>query len=284
MAAASPSLQGKVVAVTGAARGIGRATAHAVAQAGARVALGDLDADLAHDAAAEIGPGAIGLELDVTDRERFARFLAETEAALGPLDALVNNAGIMPLGPFLEEDDELVERQFQVNVQGVMNGMRLALPSMRERGRGHVVNIASILGKVGLPGAATYVATKHAVVGLSQVVRAELRGSGVELSVVFPGLVRTEMTEGTSATRPGFDKVEPSQVAQAIVGVLVRPRAEVYVPATFGWAYRLLSPFPPAVRDVSVRLLRGDRALTQLDGARRAAYEARAAGSAAPGR
>lgn len=270
------SLEGKVAAVTGGARGIGRATAAALTAAGARVAVGDLDAELAARAGAEIG--ALGLDLDVTDRESFATFLSEVETALGPLDVLVNNAGILHLGPFLEEDDAATRRQVDVNLFGVVNGMRLAIPRLLERPEGHVVNVASSAGKVAPPGIATYVATKHAVVGLTEAVRAEHAGSALEFSIVMPGVVRTEMIAGYEDAR-GVRQVEPADVADAIVDALRRPRVDVFVPRALGPISHVLAAAPRPVRAALNRALRVDRVTWEADRSRRAAYEARAAAS-----
>ena len=178
MSRAPRSLVGKVVAITGGARGIGRATAAALIAQGARLAIGDIEAALAEQTAQELGSGTIGLPLDVTDRASFERFLNEVEERLGPLDVLVNNAGIMPVGPFLEETDAMAERIIDINLHGVIFGSKLALARFVERGRGgHLVNIASSAGKTGIPGGATYSATKHAVVGLSEAIRGEFRGT-----------------------------------------------------------------------------------------------------------
>jgi NAD(P)-dependent dehydrogenase (short-subunit alcohol dehydrogenase family) len=115
---------GTVVAITGGARGIGRATAAAFVAAGAHVAIGDLDAY--GETAADLGPPAVGLPLDVTDRTSFRAFLDAAESELGPLDVLVNNAGIMPSGPFLDEDDAMTDRVLDVNLRGVLIGCKLA--------------------------------------------------------------------------------------------------------------------------------------------------------------
>src|SRR5579862_2061496 len=127
MAKAPKSLAGQVVAITGGARGIGRATAAALIAQGARVAIGDIDATLVETSATELGAGTVGLELDVTSRESFARFLDETERRLGPLDVLINNAGIMPIGPFVEESDATAARMIDINLHGVLFGSKLAL-------------------------------------------------------------------------------------------------------------------------------------------------------------
>jgi NAD(P)-dependent dehydrogenase (short-subunit alcohol dehydrogenase family) len=126
-------LPGRVVVITGAARGIGLATARKLLDRGAKVAIGDLDGELAREAAAE-HPGAVGLEVDVTDRESFERFVRDAERALGPVDVLINNAGIMPIGPLLEERDDVTRRQIDVNVHGVIHGMKVAIPGMVRRG------------------------------------------------------------------------------------------------------------------------------------------------------
>src|SRR5215203_693664 len=180
------SLSGKVAVVTGGARGIGQALARALAREGVVVAIGDLDAGAAQAAAAELGNGSIGLPLDVTDRPGFTAFLDEVERRLGPIDVLVNNAGIMPVGPLDEEDDATAIRMIEINLHAVIHGTKEAMRRMKPRGTGHIVNIASSAGKTGYPHLASYCATKHGVVGLSEGARAELRGTGVEVSVVMP--------------------------------------------------------------------------------------------------
>src|SRR5438270_10629525 len=143
MAKALRSLAGETVAITGGGRGIGRATAAALIAHGARVAIGDIDADLARSTAAELGSGTIGVALDVTDRESFRAFLDEVEDRLGPLDVLINNAGIMPIGPFVEESDATAQRMVDINVHGVIIGSKLALERFLPRRRGHIVQLAS---------------------------------------------------------------------------------------------------------------------------------------------
>src|SRR3954452_5053632 len=246
MAKQSRTLAGRVVAITGAARGIGRATAEALVREGARVAVGDLDADLARRTAEELGPNAAAFALDVTDRASFERFVDAVDTQLGPVDVLVNNAGIMPLGPFVEEDDITARRMVDINVHGVMHGMKVVLPRLVARGDGHLVNIASAAGKGPYPGGATYCGTKHFVVGVSDAVRGELRGTGVEISVVMPVVVDTELASGVRTAR-GVPKVKPDDVAAAIVEVLRRPRFDVYVPRSIGPSTALGSIVPRRV-------------------------------------
>jgi NAD(P)-dependent dehydrogenase (short-subunit alcohol dehydrogenase family) len=278
MAKAPVSLSGKVVAITGGARGIGKATATDLVRTGATVAIGDLDLELARATATELGASVHAYELDVTDRESVRAFLDSVERDLGPLDVMINNAGIMPLGSFLAETDASAERQFDINVHGVIFGMKEALPRMLERRRGHIVNIASLAGKAGFPHAATYCATKHAVVGLSEAVRAETRDSGIEISVVMPALVNTELGSGVNAGR-AVKKLEPEEVAREIVSALRSPRFDVFVPRSTGAINKVVSVLPRSGREAISRWLKADRILVDRDAAERAAYEERAAHS-----
>ena len=194
-------LVGQVAAITGAARGIGKATAQAFAHEGMKVAIGDLDAELAEQAAAEMGPNAAGFALDVTRRDSFEAFIDAAEERFGPLDVLVNNAGIMPLGRFIDEDEATAVRMVDINLHGVIHGMKLALPRMMARNRGHVVNIASQAGKYGAPGGATYSATKHAVIGLTEAVRGELHIEGSAGRAELRHAVRRQDRAGRRAPR-----------------------------------------------------------------------------------
>src|SRR4051812_617597 len=138
------SLNGKVVVVTGGGRGIGAATASALAARGARVAIGDVDLEAARRTARELGAPAVGRHLDVTDRPGFTAFLDGVERELGPLDVLVNNAGIMPLAPVQEESDATVVRQLELNLHAVIHGCKEAIRRMKPRRSGHIVNVASV--------------------------------------------------------------------------------------------------------------------------------------------
>jgi NAD(P)-dependent dehydrogenase (short-subunit alcohol dehydrogenase family) len=280
MAKTVRSLTGQVVAITGGARGIGRATAAALIAQGARVAIGDIDAPLAEKTASELGAGTIGLPLDVTDRESFAAFLDEAERQLGPLDVLINNAGIMPVGPFEKETDECAQRLVDINIHGVILGSKLAIERFKPRGRGHIVQLASIAGKGGFPGGATYCATKHAVVGLTEALRSELRGSGIELHQVLPIGVNTELYSGVSAAR-GFPTAEPEDVANTIVELLQTGKFELYVPRKVAAITRMQALMPRLVSEAIIRLTKGDQLLLAADAEARAAYEARITGSPA---
>ena len=278
MARQARSLNGKVVAITGGARGIGKATAKALVLKRAKVAIGDLDRELAERTAAELGADTIALELDVTRRDSFEGFLDQVEERLGSLDVLVNNAGIMPLGRFVDEDDLTAQRLVDINVHGVMYGMKLALPRMQRRGSGHIVNLASQAGKGGFPGGATYCGTKHFVVGLSEAVRAELRGTDIELSCVMPAVVNTELGSGLPQTR-AIKVLEPEDVAEAIVDALEHPKFDVWVPRESVGIYKLLQLLPRGGRERIARMLKADKVLAEADTAARAGYEERAAHS-----
>ncbi len=277
MAKERRSLNGKVVAITGGARGIGKATAEALARRGCRVAIGDLDLQLAEQTAAGLGGGGVALPLDVTDRGSFEAFLDEAERQLGPLDVVINNAGIMPTTPFVEESEESIHRQVDINLIGVMTGTQLALRRMMPRNTGHIVNIASQAGKTGVPGIATYSATKHAVVGLSEAVRAELRGRAIEVSCVMPTVVNTELTSGVG--QKWVKPVEASDVAAAIVDALEAPRFDVFVPKANGALLRAASLMPRAAAEWVGRTMGTDKLMTEVDHGARAAYEERAARS-----
>ncbi len=277
MAKQRRSLNGKVVAITGGARGIGKATATALVRKGCRVAIGDLDLELAEGTAAGLGGGTIALSLDVTDRASFAGFLEETERQLGPVDVVVNNAGIMPVTALVDESDESIRRQLDINIYGVIVGTQLAIERLRPRGSGHIVNIASQAGKTPLPGIATYSGTKHAVVGISEAVQAELRDTGVEVHCVMPTLVNTELTAGLGQKliRP----VEAEDVADEIVDSLEVGRFDVFVPRYNAIMTRFSALLPRRAAEAIGRLMKADKLMFEVDHGARRAYEERAAAS-----
>ncbi|MEX2107289.1 MAG: SDR family oxidoreductase [Solirubrobacterales bacterium] len=273
MAKERRALSGKVVAITGGARGIGKATAAALVRKGCRVAIGDLDLGLAEKTAASLGGGVVALPLDVTERSSFVTFLEEAERQLGPIDVLVNNAGIMPVTPFAEESADSIRRQLDINVFGVITGMQLAIERMRPRGSGHIVNLASQAGKGGFPGIATYSGTKHAVVGISEAVRQELRGSGVEIACVMPTVVNTELTSGVGQRM--IKAVEAEDVANEIVDALEVPRFDVWVPRVNGGLFKFVALLPRGVREGLGRFMKVDKLMTEVDHSARHAYEER---------
>lgn len=273
-------LAGETAAITGGGRGIGRSTAEALLRQGMRVAIGDVDIDTASKAAEELGPSAVALPLDVTDRGSFEAFLDEAEKQVGPIDVLVNNAGIMQIGRFIDEDDVTARRMIDINLHGVILGTKLALERMLPRGRGHIVNVASQAGKFGTPGGATYSATKHAVVGLTEAVRGEMRlmGADIKLSYVMPYVVKTELGSGLGQAR-GLSELEPSEVAEAIVEALRFGTVEVWVPKRSRRTNQVVTLLPRRLSEAMGRAMKADRVLADADAGLRRGYELRAAHS-----
>ena len=271
------SLTGKVAVVTGGGRGIGKAISAGLAREGVRVAIADLDGATAEQAAAEVGGEAIGLALDVTDRPAFTAALDEIERRLGPVDIVVNNAGIMPIGPFEEETDATAIRQLELNLHAVIHGSKEAVRRMKPRHTGSIVNVASIAGKFGSPGGATYSACKHGVVGLCEALRAELYGTGIEVHVVMPAFVNTELAAGTKEIK-GIKRSSPEDVADAVVDALKTGRFEVYVPKSVKALVTSVAISPRALAEWVGRKM-NDSVLLSADLSARAAYEQRAARS-----
>ena len=270
-------LKGKVIVITGGARGIGLATATALHNLGAKVAIGDIDEAKVKESGGDLGLDVYG-KLDVTDRDSFSDFLDQVERQLGPIDVLVNNAGIMPVGRIVDEPDAVTRRILDINVFGVILGSKLAAQRMVPRGRGHVINVASLAGELYAVGLATYCASKHAVVAFTDSARLEYRADGVKFSMVLPTFVNTELTAGTHGAK-GFKNAEPTDIADAIVGLVVRPKPKVRVTKAAG-AMVVSQRFMPRVLAEGLnRALGGEHIFTDdVDVEKRKAYEARARG------
>ena len=188
----SGRLDGKVIAITGGAVGIGLATARAAVREGAAVALIDLNATAAENSAKSLvdeGATAFGVGADVTDGAGIASAIAAVEGALGPISGLVNNAGIAGFGSVHEAEESVWERVMAVNVTGTFLASKAVLPGMIQRGAGSVVNFGSVAGLVGIPGMAAYCAAKGAVVNLTRQMAADYSGRGVRVNAVCPGTV-----------------------------------------------------------------------------------------------
>jgi NAD(P)-dependent dehydrogenase (short-subunit alcohol dehydrogenase family) len=272
-------LKGRVVAITGGARGIGLATAKALHAAGARVAIGDIDHDAAIASGLELGADVLAGQLDVTDRGSFERFVALVERELGPLDVLVNNAGIMPIGPFDEEPDALARRTFEINVLGCLIGMKITLPAMAARGAGQIVNVASVAGKAAVPGGITYAASKAAIVSATESARVEYAGRGIKFTCVMPSFTATELIAGTKGTK-GIATVQPDAVGAAIARGIARGKKDVFVPGSVGAIVRTQPLLGRRLRDAINHALGADRTFLDIDQAARAAYDARISGAA----
>ncbi len=190
-------VSGKTLLVTGGGSGIGQGIARAFARAGTRVAVADIDLPRAQETAREVG--GVAVALDVGDAAAWPAAIAQVEAALGPVDILCNNAGIgSGYVPLLETDEGWMRRMFEINLFGAISGMKLLGPGMKERGGGHIVNVASI-GAVISTNQADYAASKAALAMVSECFANEMAGTGVEVTIVCPGKVATRLKETTEA-------------------------------------------------------------------------------------
>jgi 2-hydroxycyclohexanecarboxyl-CoA dehydrogenase len=187
-------LQGKTVLITGAGRGMGKAMAQRLTDEGARVAVTDIDEKTAVATAAELD-GAAGFRLDITDAAEVAATVDEIAGALGPIDALVNNAGWDQLSPFLDTDEDLWDRIIDINLRGPIRMTKAVLPRMVERQAGRIVNISSDAGRVGSTGEAVYSACKAGIIGFSKTVAREMARHGITVNAVCPGPTATPLLE-----------------------------------------------------------------------------------------
>ena len=189
-------LSGRVAAITGASSGIGQATAVALAGAGAAVALAARRGDRIEELAKKIeadGGRALAIETDVGDEQQANAFVRGTKEQLGRLDVLVNNAGLMLLGPVIGSDTEEWRRMVDVNLLGLLYCTHAALPIMGEQGSGHIVNISSVAGRFANFGSAVYNLTKFGVNAFSEALRQEVAPANVKVTVIEPGFVATEL-------------------------------------------------------------------------------------------
>ncbi|MFF4801348.1 SDR family oxidoreductase [Streptomyces sp. NPDC001351] len=260
-----------VAVVTGAARGVGHAIAGRLARDGYRLVLGDVDGHRLHRAAGELGGEHALVEVDIAGAEAAERLAGAAEAHFGRLDVWVNNAGVVPLGRLDDQEAGLLAYACQVNLTGTVHGCRAAALRMRPQGGGHIVNIASVLAVKPLPGFAAYSATKAGVLALSRSLHRELRVDGIHVTAILPYMVHTTAAAGI---RPRFvPALRPEQVADAVAGVLQRPRRpQVFVPR----AARLLSLtalLPHRVGDMIDALLGTDAIAQDADAAVRGPYE-----------
>jgi short-subunit dehydrogenase len=240
--------------------------------------VGDRDGAALRSAVDElhrIGPVS-GHRVDVTDLESFAVFLDKVRAdSHGHIDVLINNAGVMPIGLFVDQSDEAIRAAVEVNFYGVLNGCRLVLPDMLARRDGHIINIASMAGMVAVPGEVVYAGTKFAVVGLSTALSDEVAPLGVQVTAVLPTFTKTELISGT-VTTAGQKPMPAQRVAAAVVKVLGKPRTLVSVPGGLRYAGAVWAVLPDRVRRAMNKRTGNDRVFLDFDKAARASYERRA--------
>ena len=219
------SLEDKTAVVTGASSGIGAATAHALAEAGARVAVGARRVEQLPDR-----DGLYAFDLDVRDEESSERFVERAVADLGGIDILVNNAGLgLGREPFWDSTDEDEATVIETNVLGVLRLTRLCLPHIRDGG--HIVNMGSIAGRQPYENAAVYVASKYAVRGFTYALREDLLGRPIHLTTIEPGLVETGFSkvrfrgdvEQAKKVYEGVEPLTPDDIAECVLFAVTRP-------------------------------------------------------------
>jgi NADP-dependent 3-hydroxy acid dehydrogenase YdfG len=228
-------LSGRTALVTGASSGIGEATALALAKAGAKVALAARRRDRLEALAEQVraaGGEALVLEVDYGDERAAAESVRSVEQAWGRLDILINNAGVMYLEPVAEDALERWRKMLEVNVLGLIAATAAALPGMRERKTGHIVNISSTAGRIGNPNGAGYSATKFGVVGFSEGLRKEVHQDNIRVTTIEPGVVETELREhvahpqaqqGIKAYAESMRQLRSTDIADLILFVVSRP-------------------------------------------------------------
>ncbi|MCW2752303.1 MAG: hypothetical protein JWR83_3413 [Aeromicrobium sp.] len=273
-------LSGKVVVITGGGRGIGASTTKLLASHDAMVAICDLDETTVQGAA----DAAFGRVVDVTDRAAFKAFLDEVESELGPIDVLINNAGIMPLNRIENETDRTTHDIIGLNLMAVIYATKEMVSRLKSRGTsGQIINVSSAAGRIPIAGAATYVASKHGVSGFSNSLHIEFKAdkTPIDISVVHPAMVHTELAVGFKANKGPAKPVTPEAVADGILSAIQKPRPNIYVPKSLGTSVRTGGLIPRRTGEWLNKVLGGERAaLDALDDPERKAYEARAAQSA----
>lgn len=258
-------IDGTVIIVTGGTGGIGRATCMRLAQAGALVAaigtderrLDELSAELAR-----ISPRSIALRCDLGDPDEWSKLIATVESTFGRIDALVNCIGTLVPGSFERLAPAEIEHVTRTNFLSVLYGTRAVLPGMKRQGRGHIVNVGSLGSIIPMPFEALYSATKFALRGFTLSLSEELRGTGVHVSLISPGPVRTRMLEAEATDRRSTisfitPPLEPDDVAQAIVEVLIHPKTELILPRGSGRVAAGLIGLFPAIFGPLFRLAAG---------------------------
>jgi NAD(P)-dependent dehydrogenase (short-subunit alcohol dehydrogenase family) len=266
----------KVVLVTGASSGIGRATALAFAAAGAKVALVARRRELLEDVAAAAGGGALVLPTDVTRKDQVHACFAEAHARFGRIDVVVNNAGVLIPAPVTAIVPSDLEGMLRVNLFGALFVMQEAVPLMLAQGGGCIVNVASLAGRRGFTPVGGYCATKFGLIGLTEALRMELKGEPVHVGLVLPGVVETPMVEQVTHDDEFVDlwpkslNMPPSWVVWAIFAVARFHLVEVSVPPGTATLEKLAALAPGVADSIAVWAKRTSHWLsTALGGGRR---------------
>jgi short-subunit dehydrogenase len=287
-------LRGRNALLTGAAGGLGHYIARSLAAEGVNLVLSDLPELDLEPLTAELRQRGVAVETvsaDLSDAQEAERLVAEAEQALGPLDILVNNAGVEFGGSFLERTPAELELIAQVNLTAVMLTTRAVLPGMLERGAGHVVNLASLAGKSPSPFLASYVATKHGVVGFTHSLRAELGDRGIGFSAICPGFISRVGMYGRLEDKvkddppPPLTPRPPERVGEAVVKAIREDRAEIVVASRAVRPLILLSAMAPRLaarltrnrraREFSEDFMRAKEAAPRTEGEKRALSSAK---------
>jgi NAD(P)-dependent dehydrogenase (short-subunit alcohol dehydrogenase family) len=222
------SIENKVAVVTGSGRGIGRAIAIELGRLGAQVILAARSRNELEETARMIGKNASVVPTDVRKKDDLQRLFEQTTTALGPVDVLVNAAGLGIFGPVIDFTDEGFEILIQTNLRGIFFASRFVLPSMIERKQGHIINIASIAGKVGSANRAVYCASKFGVVGFTESLAEEVRQHGVRVSVICPGSTDTRFSPSETSGKSRERMLRPEDIAHA-VGMIVRQEPNSFI-------------------------------------------------------
>ncbi len=256
-------LKGANAIVTGGSRGLGPYIARALAREGSNIALAARDAERLENVRNEIealGVKALSIPTDVNAADDRRNLIEQAGSGLGEIDLLVNNAGVEPTAAFVDLDEAQIESTIETNLTSCLLLMRLVLPAMVERGRGHVVNIASMAGKIPIPYDSVYSATKFALVGASHAVRSELRGTGVGVSVICPGFIEdagmyADAVEETGVAAPAIAGTsKPEQVAKAVVRAAKHNVAEVIVTPITGRPLAAAAAIAPSIGQAMMQL------------------------------
>lgn len=254
-------LAGRVIAVTGASSGIGREIARKLDEAGAIPVLVARRMDKLEETAALLrNNGVLCLAADVTDYGQVERAVAELLRVHGRIDGWVNNAGAGLFQSFLDMPIDEFERMMDLNYMSLVRCTKAVLPRMLEAGRGVIVNVASAAGKVGSAKAVAYAASKHAAIGFTTSLRAELAGTGVKVCAINPGPVDTPFFDladpsGEYVRNVGWFMIKPERVAKAVIRALETGKADITLPLAASWGAKLFQAFPNQVSGIAAKLL-----------------------------